>query len=110
MMMAVLKDLRIPIRSGRVHYYETFSACIKRVTALSGFEEDVDAEEEEKAAQRCIRSSFATVTAKATSGIGVRLRASTLYSDPAFAFLWLLWSLNQSRGYSSSRYGRSTHS
>ena len=55
-MMAVLKDLKIPIRNGRVHYYETFSACIKRVTALSGFEEDVNAEEEEKAAQRCIRS------------------------------------------------------
>jgi hypothetical protein len=51
-MMTVLKDLRIPIRNGRVHFYETFSACIKRVTALTGFEEGLNADEEEKAAQR----------------------------------------------------------
>lgn len=54
MMMNVLKDLRIPIRNGHVHYYETFSACIKRVTAMSGNEEDIDEMEEEKAAQRCL--------------------------------------------------------
>ena len=46
MMMNVLKDLKIPIRNGHVHYYETFSACIKRVTAMSGNEKDGDEMEE----------------------------------------------------------------
>ena len=36
----------------KIHYYETFEACIRRVVALPS-EEDEDAEEREQAAERC---------------------------------------------------------
>jgi len=44
-MMNVIKDLHVPIRYGKVHYFETFAACIKRVTALQDTEDDDIADE-----------------------------------------------------------------
>jgi hypothetical protein len=71
MLMNVLKDLHIPIRNGKIHYYETFEACIKRVVALPN-EEDEDPEEREQAAERAAFEAYAEEQKAMAGSLGLK--------------------------------------